>query len=423
MTRALPMVSLLPYLQHRYHRKLTRGSQPLSQAAPNVAALICYFRALPLPERWKGQLDRVEVVKKLLKIFTRRYQVYGYAFANGMPGENRPVVWNGQVGLWSCLADYDTRHQWPGGYLCPELSNNLMDSPERWDMMNVGCGPTVSRRDEGDYDEGGAQACSLPKVDKKNGEAGEGNGEDQSEKKAPVVILPTANSGPRTEIPPSASPSTSTSPSTSASSSASPAFPSPSKPADICDSACQREKDRERAKKAEEEKKKQEEKKKHEEEQKKKEEEENKQEQRDKENLHNGNACGCTESTCLDSAPSCCAVGCPECACDVFGQNCKNAFNPDTNTGYKCCATGTCQWACREGLSDDDRSRRGCNKREKPAEECACDVFGEDCKGTAACCAAGTCHGACSDGMSDDDRSRAGCNKREKPPMQFGGGV
>ncbi|KAB8067043.1 peptidase S8/S53 domain-containing protein [Aspergillus leporis] len=105
-----------------------------SFAAPQVAALANYFRAVPSP--WQSQLDKPSNVKKLIQLFARRFAVYGH---NVDPAARRPIIWNGQVGEHSCLREYGSKEDW--ARVCPTIRDNLGDEPANPGQPVEPCGP------------------------------------------------------------------------------------------------------------------------------------------------------------------------------------------------------------------------------------------------------------------------------------------
>ncbi|KAH6874029.1 peptidase S8/S53 domain-containing protein [Thelonectria olida] len=90
-----------------------------------VAALAAYFRGLPSP--WQYQLRKPANVKKMIKLFHRRFAIEGVSLA---PELRRPVIWNGQVGSKSCLTDYLTKDDWDKHKACPDINLDLDKVPE-----------------------------------------------------------------------------------------------------------------------------------------------------------------------------------------------------------------------------------------------------------------------------------------------------
>jgi hypothetical protein len=41
------------------------------------------------------------------------------------PAERKPVIWNGQVGDYNCLIDYNTRSEWDKDKSCPDIKDDL----------------------------------------------------------------------------------------------------------------------------------------------------------------------------------------------------------------------------------------------------------------------------------------------------------
>ncbi|KAF9894400.1 hypothetical protein FE257_007903 [Aspergillus nanangensis] len=94
-----------------------------SYAAPQVAALANYFRAVP--SRWQSQLDNPSNVKKLIQLFARRFLIQGQKV---LGPARRPIIWNGQVGDHSCLREYGSTDDWAKA--CPTIKEKLDDEPD-----------------------------------------------------------------------------------------------------------------------------------------------------------------------------------------------------------------------------------------------------------------------------------------------------
>lgn len=101
---------------------LTNISCLLYVAAPQVAALAAYFRALSSP--WQSQLSSPSNVKKLIQLFTRRFAVHHHPVATE---DMRPVIWNGQVGEHSCLSEYAAKGKEDWVNVCPTIKDDLAD--------------------------------------------------------------------------------------------------------------------------------------------------------------------------------------------------------------------------------------------------------------------------------------------------------
>lgn len=102
--------------------KPMRTDDGTSFAAPQVAALAAYFRALSSP--WHSQLSSPSNVKKLTQLFARRFAVRHHPVATeGM----RPVIWNGQVGEHSCLSEYAAKGKEDWANVCPTIKDDLAD--------------------------------------------------------------------------------------------------------------------------------------------------------------------------------------------------------------------------------------------------------------------------------------------------------
>ncbi|KAJ6118862.1 Killer toxin subunits alpha/beta 6 [Penicillium samsonianum] len=128
-----------------------------SFAAPQVAALANYFRAVP--SRWQSQLNKPANVKKLIQLFARRFAVDGQSVD---PAERRPIIWNGQVGEHSCLRDPGSSEDW--AQACPAIQDNLKDEPVNPGQPVEPCGagqngnPARRRRQDG----GGGSCPHIP---------------------------------------------------------------------------------------------------------------------------------------------------------------------------------------------------------------------------------------------------------------------
>ncbi|KAL4922566.1 hypothetical protein BDW62DRAFT_196572 [Aspergillus aurantiobrunneus] len=100
-----------------------------SFAAPQVAALASYYRAVTSP--WRSQLSNTSNVKKLIQLFARRFAVRYPANTpddqKAKPKDRRPIIWNGQVGEHSCLSEYWSTENW--AKVCPTINDNLADEP------------------------------------------------------------------------------------------------------------------------------------------------------------------------------------------------------------------------------------------------------------------------------------------------------
>ncbi|KAF9882735.1 hypothetical protein FE257_005339 [Aspergillus nanangensis] len=127
-----------------------------SYAAPQVAALVGYYRSLPSP--WQSQLDKPSNVKKLIQLFARRFAVHGH---NVDPLDRRPIIWNGQVGEHSCLREYGSTEDW--AKVCPTIKDNLEDEPDNPGQSVESCAagqngnPLKCRQSDG----GGGDSCPI----------------------------------------------------------------------------------------------------------------------------------------------------------------------------------------------------------------------------------------------------------------------
>lgn len=141
---------------------LTNMSCFISAAAPQVAALAAYFRAVPSP--WQSQLSKPSNVKKLIQLFARRFAVEGH---NVDPTARRPIIWNGQVGEHSCLRDYGSKEDW--AKVCPTIKENLEDEPvnpgqpvEPCDAGQAGSSANPGRRRRRQAGAGGGSCPYVP---------------------------------------------------------------------------------------------------------------------------------------------------------------------------------------------------------------------------------------------------------------------
>lgn len=126
-----------------------------------MAALAAYLRGLNSP--WKTQLEDPANVKKLIRILHRRFAVLHYKFYV-TPADRKPVIWNGEVGDKSCVADYASRANWDHDKVCPTIDDNLdnvsLDPPPGQTVGQCGAGvggnPTKRKRQDG-----GGGSCPL----------------------------------------------------------------------------------------------------------------------------------------------------------------------------------------------------------------------------------------------------------------------
>ncbi|KAL2211786.1 subtilisin-like protein [Sarocladium strictum] len=97
-----------------------------SSSAALVSGVIAYWRSIP--SNWQTALQDPAKAKNLVTALSRRLRVRGRP---DLVGPN--IIWNGQVGEYSCLRDYDTRPQWDAQRNCPDLDADLNASPPTWD--------------------------------------------------------------------------------------------------------------------------------------------------------------------------------------------------------------------------------------------------------------------------------------------------
>ncbi|EEH35016.2 glucan 1,3-beta-glucosidase [Paracoccidioides lutzii Pb01] len=274
-----------------------------SYSAPFVSGLIGYFRSLPSP--WVNQLKDPGSVKKMIKIFHRRIVVSNEPLN---VHKMKPIIWNGQVGEYSCLSDYRTVEQWdPRGY-CPRIKLDLHEetndgetvAPCRYDPVVL---DNSLKRSDGSY------CPRLPKT----GPSGHtvsftSNGRV---KPSPTCASGTGCGGRLctgffcspmpTGVPPDRH-----DPKDPNASSRVPTTTKPSDPEPTCDDKCK---------------------------------------------LDRGNRCSCGENGCDDQSPSCCAnASCPYCEC---GENGCTPSSP------WCCGNDSCEWSRTGGGG-------GNNPRPKP---------------------------------------------------------
>lgn len=150
-----------------------RKGSGTSYAAPQVAALAAYLRALP--SAWSTQLEEPANVKKLIRLLHRRFAVNNPSTRWPDPSLRKPVIWNGQVGDKNCLIDYDTKDDWDKDNSCPTLEKDLSQQTDDGQTVQectpgAGGNPTLkSRQDDGEScpyvpgDSGDGQAISFTK--------------------------------------------------------------------------------------------------------------------------------------------------------------------------------------------------------------------------------------------------------------------
>lgn len=68
------------------------------------------------------------MVKRLIQIFNRYLETKPGRWED-TSADKMKIIWNGQIGDHSCLADYATRGEWEGGHLCPNLEKDLSQTP------------------------------------------------------------------------------------------------------------------------------------------------------------------------------------------------------------------------------------------------------------------------------------------------------
>ncbi|OBT61060.1 hypothetical protein VE03_09163 [Pseudogymnoascus sp. 23342-1-I1] len=290
--------------------------QGTSFSAPQVAGLAAYYRSLPSP--WKTQLTSPARVKKLIRLFHRRFQV-----RQQVPDEEKkPVIWNGQVGDHSCLSDYSTRSTWDTERVCPEIDPTLDNQPDNGQTVEP-CGVTTSgsgllaaRQDSGgscplfpddgsDGGDGGGHTISFTSGAQPSPTCASGTGcggvicsgfwcnpnptgipPDHQDPKDPNAGNPV----PTRTISDPPGPSTTTDG----------GGETTSVPVPECDDKCK---------------------------------------------LDRGNPCNCGESGCDSQSPPCCAnASCPNCDCGESGCS---------SSSPACCANGSCSWSWTGGGGGD----------------------------------------------------------------------
>ncbi|QSS62360.1 glucan 1,3-beta-glucosidase precursor [Histoplasma capsulatum] len=265
-----------------------------SLSAPLVSGLIAYYRSIQSP--WQDQLKDPANVKKMIKIFHRRIEVYGKQIDMTRA---KPIIWNGQVDTRSCLADYDTIDEWDQGRRCPRIREKLEDETNEGETVEPcqpGTGNPLKELD-------GSYCPRMPG-------AGAGGHTVSFTSKAGVKPTPTCASGTGcgghlctgffcspmpTGVPPDRH-----DPKDPNASSRVPTTTGPGDPEPTCDDKCK---------------------------------------------LDKGNRCSCGENGCDSESPSCCAnASCPMCEC---GGNTCSPSSP------ACCKTETCQWSWTGGGGGD----------------------------------------------------------------------
>ncbi|KAF9872609.1 putative glucan 1, 3-beta-glucosidase [Colletotrichum karsti] len=109
-----------------------------SFAAPQVAGLVAYYRAMPSP--WQADLTEPANVKKLIRLFHRRLAAVPEKDANGNPIPVRDR---------SCLRTDDYNDlTWPGRNLCPTINDlsTQADTGQTVDPCGPGVGGNPTRR-------------------------------------------------------------------------------------------------------------------------------------------------------------------------------------------------------------------------------------------------------------------------------------
>ncbi|KAK2598031.1 hypothetical protein QQS21_005868 [Conoideocrella luteorostrata] len=121
-----------------------------SFSAPQVAGLVAYLRSLP--SKWQTSLQDPANVKKMVQILHRRV----YPRDTTVEPLNTPwmkMIWNGQIGKYSCLVDYDTN--WPGRHKCPFI-------PEPADLPTYDCNTSPHSKRDNPLQGGSGGTCLSP---------------------------------------------------------------------------------------------------------------------------------------------------------------------------------------------------------------------------------------------------------------------
>ncbi|PGH19017.1 hypothetical protein AJ79_00051 [Helicocarpus griseus UAMH5409] len=278
--------------------------QGTSFSAPQVAGLAAYMRSLPSP--WKDQLTSPANMKKMVKLFHRRFTVTKVRQDVDIsdPGLRKPIIWNGQVGENSCLSNYDTVNDWDTDNVCPDINKDL--------AAETGEGETVRDCDGGTGGNSARRALTPRQVDggscphpwRRPGRSyyfPSPVPEPRHHLHAHLALLVVATSAQgvppdyRDPKDPNAGnpvPTTMVEPP--------PTTTGPNNPEPTCDDKCK---------------------------------------------LDAGNPCNCNENGCDENSPGCCGNGsCPMCDCN------ENGCSSDSPA---CCANGTCQWSWTGGGGGD----------------------------------------------------------------------
>ncbi|EEH21782.2 hypothetical protein PABG_03998 [Paracoccidioides brasiliensis Pb03] len=273
-----------------------------SFSAPLVSGLIGYYRSLPSP--WKQQLQFPANVKKMIKIFHRRIVVHDEPIVDEVM---KPIIWNAQVGDFSCLSHYETVDQWDHKGACPRIKPNLADETNDGETVRPCRYDPGLRNSSKEFD--GSYCPLLPR-------AGPGGHTVSFTSNGGAKASPTCVSGTGcgghlctgffcspmpTGVPPDRH-----DPKDPNASSRVPTKTGPNDPEPTCDDKCK---------------------------------------------LDNGHRCSCGENGCDDKSPSCCAnASCPYCECD------ENGCSPSSP---RCCGNRSCEWSRTGGGG-------GNNPRPKP---------------------------------------------------------
>ncbi|EER43715.1 exo-beta-1,3-glucanase [Histoplasma capsulatum H143] len=274
-----------------------------SFSAPFVSGLVGYYRSLPSP--WSSQLQDPGSVKKMIKIFHRRIVVEGEPMVDQ---KMKPIIWNGQVGDYSCISDYDTIEQWDPHGNCPRIKPVLADETNEGETVEP-CRYDPGFLDNSQKQFDGTYCPRLPRADP-------GSHTVSFTSKGGVKPAPTCASGTGcgghlctgffcspmpTGVPPDRH-----DPKDPNASSQVPTTTRTTGPQPTCDDKCK---------------------------------------------LDKGNRCSCSENGCDDKSPSCCAnASCPYCDC---GENGCSPSSP------WCCGNDSCEWSRTGGGG-------GNNPRPKP---------------------------------------------------------
>jgi len=240
----------------------------------------------------------------------------------------RPVIWNGQVGEYSCVAHYSTRDEWDTDGVCPTINEYIRfetkkgESVRLCDSDGIPVGPRrrlAQRQDEEEtcpWIPGDGSGGDSHDIDFTNGPepsptcaSGTGCGGRLCTgffcEPSPTGVPPgrrdpkdpnAGNPVPTTSISDPPGPTTRPPGTTTTR----PTTTRPQEPEPTCNDQCK---------------------------------------------LDRGNACNCGESGCDEGSPSCCAnASCPDCVC---GESGCSSGSP------ACCASGTCRWSWTGGGGGD----------------------------------------------------------------------